>query len=136
MKNQLKLSILGASGRMGSTIISEALESKRVILHSVSEIKNHKWIGRDIGQIMYGKNNNVIVSENLHKSIEGSDAVIDFTQPDNTVYCSNLCADLGAAHIIGTTGFNENQENEILNSSIRTPIVKAGNMSLGVNMLT
>ena len=59
MKNQLKLCVLGASGRMGSTIISEALESNRVMLHSVSERKNHKWVGRDIGQILYGKNNNV-----------------------------------------------------------------------------
>ena len=136
MKNQLKLCILGASGRMGSTIISEAIESKQVILHSVSEMKDHKWVGRDIGQILNGKNNNVIVSDNLHQSLEGSDAVIDFTQPANTVFCSNMCATLGLAHIIGTTGFNENQENEILTSSSKIPIVKEGNMSLGINMLT
>ena len=136
MKNQFKLSILGASGRMGSTIINEALESKSVILHSVSEMKSHKWIGQDIGQILRGKNNNVIVSENLMESIEGSDAVIDFTRPANTVYCSNICANLGIAHIIGTTGFNENQENKIFTSSGKIPIVKAGNMSLGISMLT
>ena len=136
MKNQLKLCVLGASGRMGSTIISEALESNRVMLHSVSERKNHQWVGRDIGKIMNGKNNNIIVSDNLHASLEGSDAVIDFTQPANTVYSSNICATLGVAHIIGTTGFNENQEKEILTSASRIPIVKAGNMSLGINMLT
>ena len=56
MKKQLKLCVLGASGRMGSTIISEALASKRVMLHSVSEMKNHEWVGRDIGQILNGKN--------------------------------------------------------------------------------
>ena len=136
MKNRLKLCVLGASGRMGSTIISEALESNRVILHSVSEMKNHKWVGRDIGKIMNGKNNNIIVSDNFHESLEGSDAAIDFTRPANTVYSSNICANLGVAHIIGTTGFNENQEKEILTSSSRIPIVKAGNMSLGINMLT
>ncbi len=136
MKNQLKLSVLGASGRMGSTIITEALESNRVILHSVSEMRNHKLIGKDIGQILYGKNNNVIIKDNLHDSLNGSDAVIDFTQPDNTVLCSNICAALGVAHIIGTTGFNEKQEAEILASSSKIPIVKAGNMSLGINMLT
>ena len=136
MKNQLKLCILGASGRMGSTIISEVIESKQVMLHSVSEMKDHKWVGRDIGHILNGKNNNVIVSDNLHQTLEGSDVVIDFTQPANTVYCSNMCATLGVAHIIGTTGFNENQEKEILTSSSRIPIVKAGNMSLGINMLT
>ena len=136
MKNQLKLCVLGASGRMGSTIINETLESKRVMLHSVLEMKNHKWVGRDIGQILYGKNNNVIVSDNLHESLEGCDAVIDFTQPENTVHCSRLCTSLEVAHIIGTTGFNENQENEILTFSNKIPIVKAGNMSMGINVLT
>ena len=135
MENKLKLCILGASGRMGSTIISEVLESKRLILHSVSEMKDHKWIGRDIGQILYGKDNSVTVSENLDESLKEIDAVIDFTQPDNTVHCSDICASLGVAHIIGTTGFNDKQENEILASSKKIPIVKAGNMSLGINMV-
>ncbi len=136
MKNLLKLCVLGGSGRMGSTILSEALDSKLVMLHSVLEVKSHKWIGRDIGHILNGKNNNVIVSDDLNESLLGCDAVIDFTQPINTVNCSNICAKLGVAHIIGTTGFDENQENEILSSSSKIPIVKTGNMSLGINILT
>jgi len=136
MKNQIKLSVLGASGRMGSTIIDAVLKSNLVKLHSVSEVKKHNWIGRDLGEILHGKKNNIVVSDDLSESLKECDAVIDFTQPKNTVDCSKICAHLGVAHIIGTTGFNEDQNNEILNLSKKSTIVKAGNMSLGINLIT
>jgi 4-hydroxy-tetrahydrodipicolinate reductase len=136
MKDNLKISVLGASGTMGSAVIREVLKTNDLKLHSVSEVYGHSWIGKDLGEVLFGKEKNITVSDDLSNSLLDCDVAIDFTQPQNTVACSKICAQLGVSHIIGTTGFSEKQDLEILNASKKTTIVKAGNMSLGINLLT
>ena len=136
MKNRFKVTVLGASGRMGSQIIRKVTESSTMDLHFVVEHKGHNWIGQDCGEKLLGRENGVLVTDNLKLALEGAKAVIDFSTPDTSLECIKICEQTETAHVIGTTGFDLAQENEIFEHSKKVVVVKAGNMSLGVNLLT
>ena len=136
MKNRFKVTVLGASGRMGSQIIRRVTEISTIDLHFVVEHKGHNWIGQDCGEKLLGRENGVLVTDNLKLALEGAEAVIDFSTPDTSLECIKICEQTETAHVIGTTGFDLAQENEIFEHSKKVVVVKAGNMSLGVNLLT
>ena len=106
MKNRFKVSVLGASGRMGSKIIKKITESSTIDLHFGVEHKGHGWIGQDCGEKLLGRANNVLITDDLKLALEGAEAVIDFSMQEISEYAE------------------------------RVVIVKAGNMSLGINVLT
>ena len=135
-ENRFKVSVLGASGRMGSKIIKKITESSTIDLHFVVEHKGHGWIGQDCGEKLLGRPNNILITDDLKLALEGAEAVIDFSTPDTSLECVKVCAQTDTAHVIGTTGFDLDQENEISEYAERVVIVKAGNMSLGINVLT
>ena len=136
MKNHFKVSVLGASGRMGSQIIKRVNESLNIDLHCVVEHKGHNWIGQDCGEKLLGTENNIIVTDDLNLAVSSADAVIDFSTPDNSLECLKICTHNNTAHIIGTTGFDSSQESKINGYAEKVVVVKAGNMSLGINILT
>ena len=136
MKNRFKVTVLGASGRMGSQIIRRVTEISTIDLHFVVEHKGHNWIGQDCGEKLLGRENGVLVTDNLKLALEGAEAVIDFSTPDTSLECIKICEKTETAHVIGTTGFDLAQENEIFEHSKKVVVVKAGNMSLGINLLT
>ena len=76
-----------------------------------------------------------MVTDNLKLALEGAEAVIDFSTPDTSLECIKICEQTETAHVIGTTGFDLAQENQIFEHSKKVVVVKAGNMSLGVNLL-
>ena len=84
MKNRYKVTVLGASGRMGSQIIRKVTESSTMDLHFVVEHKEHNWIGQDCGEKLLGSENGVLVTDNLKLALEGATAVIDFSTPDTS----------------------------------------------------
>ena len=136
MKNHFKVSVLGASGRMGSQIIKRVNESSNMDLHSVVEHKGHNWIGYDCGEKLLGGENNILVTDDLNLALESADVVIDFSTPDTSLECLKICTQNNTAHVIGTTGFDSRQESKITGYAERVVVVKAGNMSLGINVLT
>ena len=71
----------------------------------------------------------------VDKAFKKADLIIDFTVPDCTMEILKIASQLKKRVVIGTTGFNRNQENQIKKYSKKIPILKAGNMSLGVNLL-
>ncbi len=135
MSNLPSIAIVGASGRMGKMLIRTVQESETATLGGVSERAGHDWIGRDIGSCMGGATNGVIVSDDPATVIENADAVIDFTAPAASVAHAALAAQTGTPLIIGTTGFTDSDLAAIANSAQKTVIMRAGNMSLGVNLL-
>jgi len=76
------------------------------------------------------------VSDDPAVAFHGAQAVLDFTAPSATIAFARAAAEAGAAHIIGTTGFSKEDLAAIAESAKKTVIVRAGNMSLGVNLLT
>lgn len=128
--------ITGASGRMGQMLIGQVSASDRVHLAGAVERAGHAWVGQDIGVAMGGTAVGVIVTDNAAKAMQDAQAVIDFTAPEATLAFAKIAADAGVVHVIGTTGMTDAQIGELDGPAKQTVIVRAGNMSLGVNLLT
>ncbi|EAP82215.1 dihydrodipicolinate reductase [Sulfitobacter sp. NAS-14.1] len=121
---------------MGQMLIGQVSASDRVHLAGAVERAGHAWVGQDIGVAMGGTAVGVIVTDNAAEAMQGAQAVIDFTAPEATLAFAKIAADAGVVHVIGTTGMTDAQIGELDGPAKQTVIVRAGNMSLGVNLLT
>lgn len=127
--------ITGASGRMGQSLIRELGGSDKLRLVGAIERPGHDWIGRDLGEAMGGPSLGVAVEDEPLEAFARAQAVIDFTSPEATVANAALAAQARAVHVIGTTGLTEDDLAKIDAAARHAVIVRAGNMSLGVNLL-
>lgn len=130
------ITITGASGRMGQMLLKTVLDSDRARLVGAVERSGHAWVGCDVGEAMGGQANGIIVTDDPLEAFAISQAVIDFTTPAATLEFAALTAQARAVHIIGTTGMNAAEIEQLEPASRHAVIVRAGNMSLGVNLLT
>lgn len=128
--------ITGASGRMGQMLINTVMGSDKCKLVGAVERAGHDWIGRDVGEAMGGMPNGVIVTDDALEAFSHAQAVIDFTAPAATVAFSTLAAQAHCVHVIGTTGMTDDDIAKLGAAAHHCTIVRAGNMSLGVNLLT
>ncbi|WP_339772879.1 4-hydroxy-tetrahydrodipicolinate reductase [uncultured Pseudosulfitobacter sp.] len=135
MADTIGIAVTGASGRMGQMLIRTITETDGVHLAAAIERTGHDWVGQDVGQAMGGAASGVVVTDDAAQAIATADVVIDFTAPEATLAFSAICADAGVAHVIGTTGMTDAQIAELQPASQSCAIVRAGNMSLGVNLL-
>ena len=129
------LVVTGASGRMGQTLIRLAGASDKLRLVGCVERAGHPWIGRDVGEAMGGAAVGVKVTDDPLEAFARAQAVVDFTSPSATVEFAALAAQARAVHVIGTTGLEAEHLAKIDAASRHAVIVRAGNMSLGVNLL-
>ena len=122
--NKIKLTITGCLGRMGQQLVKSSKNSKNFKLVSLTEnrIINKKISGLrpQLNSVSAFKNTNVIV---------------DFTIPKCTLEILRIASKLKKRVVIGTTGFSKKEENLIKKYSKKIPILRAGNMSLGINLL-
>lgn len=128
--------ITGVSGRMGQMLVQEVTASDRMTLVGALEREGHDWIGRDLGEAMGAAALGVKVEDDPLEAFARAQAVIDFTAPAATVHFADLAAQARAVHVIGTTGLSEDDLTRIKAAARHAVIVRAGNMSLGVNLLT
>ena len=121
---KINLSITGCMGRMGQQLIKSSKNNKNFKIVSLTESKiiNKKIVGVKLGL------NNI-------DSFKNTNVIIDFTVPKCTLEILKIASSLKKKVIIGTTGFSKKDENIIKKFSKKIPILKAGNMSLGVNLL-
>lgn len=136
MAHSPKIAILGASGRMGQMLIQTIQNSDAATLVAVADRVGSDWVGRDLGACLGASDMGLVVSDDAKATIAAADAVIDFTSPAATVAHADLAAQSRTAHIIGTTGMTDAELAAIAGAAQHTAIVRAGNMSLGVNLLT
>ncbi|MDO5632133.1 MAG: 4-hydroxy-tetrahydrodipicolinate reductase [Paracoccus sp. (in: a-proteobacteria)] len=127
--------ITGCSGRMGQMLVRAVIESPDARLSGALERPGSAWIGRDLGEAMGGAPLGVTVSDDPVEVIAGAQAVIDFTAPAATVAFAELTAQARAVHVIGTTGLSDDDLALIAAAARHAPVIRAGNMSLGVNLL-
>lgn len=127
--------ITGASGRMGQMLINELQGSDKLRLIGAVERAGHDWIGRDLGEAMGGSAMGVVVIDDALEAIAPAQIVIDFTTPEATLSHAELTAQARAVHVIGTTGFTDDQLAKLEAAARHATVVRAGNMSLGVNLL-
>ena len=111
-------------GRMGQQIIKSAKLDKKFKIQSLTENKliNKKILGKKL-------------QLNSEEAFKKTDVIIDFTIPKCTFEVLKIALKLKKKVVIGTTGFSRNEENIIKSFSKKIPILKAGNMSLGINLL-
>ena len=122
--SKVNLAITGCMGRMGQQLIKSSKTDKNFKLTTVTE---NKLINKKIAGIK--------LSLNDEKSLKNVDLIIDFTVPKCTFEILKIASKLKKRVVIGTTGFNKKEEDLIKKFSKKIPILKAGNMSLGINLL-
>lgn len=128
--------VTGASGRMGQMLIRMVLESDAARLAGAVDRPGHDWIGLDVGEAMGGSAVGVTIVDDPLEPFARAQAVLDFTTPTSSLEYAAMCAQTRAVHVIGTTGFTEDQIASLEPAARHAVIVRAGNMSLGVNLLT
>jgi len=121
---KINLAISGCMGRMGQQLIK-----------SLNKNKNFKLVTLTENRLVNKKFNKIQPELNSEKAFKKTDVIIDFTVPNCTLDILKIASRLKKRVITGTTGFTRNQENKIKKYSKKIPILKAGNMSLGVNLL-
>ena len=118
------LAITGCMGRMGQQIIKSAKKDNKVKLVTLTENK-----------IINKKIHGIKIDLNTEQAFKKADIIIDFTIPKCTFQVLKIASKLKKRVVIGTTGFTKKEENLIKKYSKNIPILKAGNMSLGINLL-
>src|SRR5271163_4992691 len=131
----MRVVIAGAGGRVGRTLISAIAASKGLTLAGAVDAPGSAVIGRDAGELAGLGPNGVKVVSDVASLLKQADGLIEFTIPAATLAFAELTAAAGLVHVIGTTGHSAEEEAVIAEAATRAPIVKSGNMSLGVNLL-
>ncbi len=128
--------VTGVSGRMGRMLVQEIAASDRLRLAGAVERTGHDWVGRDLGTAMGGTETGILITDDAEAALAEAQVVIDFTAPEATIAFGRLAASRGLVHVIGTTGFTDDQITALEEASQGAVQIRAGNMSLGVNLLT
>ena len=130
---KIKVIVFGAAGRMGSRIVSLAVESGQFDIVGAVESGKHPDIGKDIGPLAASQPLGVILLDAPPKL--AVDVVIDFSMPQATDIVIDYCLENKVALVSGTTGLSEKQKDRIKAASKQIPIIYATNMSVGMNVL-
>ena len=121
---KINLAITGCMGRMGQQLIKSYKKDKSFKLVSLTE---NRFVNKKI--------NGITPDLNTENALKKANVIIDFTIPECTFELLKIASKLKKRVVIGTTGFTKKEENLIKKYSRKIPILKAGNMSLGINLL-
>lgn len=132
----MRLAIIGAAGRMGRTLTRVVHETDGCEVAGGLEQPGSEAIGADMGVLAGIGELGVAVGDDPLELFTQVDGIIDFTSPAATIHFATLTAQARIVHVIGTTGCSAEDETKLAAAGRHARIVKAGNMSLGVNLLT
>ena len=133
--SDMKIAILGAAGRMGQALTRAVAATDGCILAGGVEAKGSPATGRDLGEMAGLPTLGIAITDDPLPVFASVDGVLDFTSPKATVGFAVLSAQARIVHVIGTTGLGADDQAKIEAAARHAAIVKAGNMSLGVNLL-
>jgi 4-hydroxy-tetrahydrodipicolinate reductase len=130
----LKVVIAGCSGRMGHALLEGVFADTELVLHGALDRADSPQVGRDAGE-QFGKSTGVKISHDIEAVLVGADVLVDFTRPEPSLEYLAACRKAGVKLVIGTTGFNAEQKQQIEAAAKDIGIVFAPNMSVGVTLL-
>ena len=133
--DDMRLAVMGAAGRMGLALTRAVTETDGLTVAGGIEAPGSEAIGRDIGELAGLGSLGVQITDSPLDLIVNVDGILDFTAPAATVEFAALAAQARIVHVIGTTGLDDADEEKLAAAARHATIVKAGNMSLGVNLL-
>src|SRR5699024_5985312 len=133
--DSVAIAVAGCAGRMGRMLVHAVDERADCRLVGATVRPGHGWAGRDLGEAMGGAARGLEVTHDPLPVFARAHAVLDFTSPDATVEHADLAAQARLVHVIGTTGFGDAHFRRLSAAARHAVIVRAGNMSQGVNLL-
>ncbi len=133
--SDMSIAVMGAAGRMGLELVRAIHGAEGCRVAGGIEPNGSAAIGQDIGQLAGLAPLGIAVTSDPLDLIAKVDAIVDFTAPAATVEFAGLAANARIVHVIGTTGLSPSDEEAVAAAARHATIVKAGNMSLGVNLL-
>lgn len=126
---------MGAGGRMGRALTMAAINNPDTEIAGAIEQPNSPHMGVDVGTLNNLGPIGIKVTDDPLEIFTKVDGILDFTNPAATLKFAELTAQARIVHVIGTTGFTPEDEEKLIPASRHATIIKAGNMSLGVNLL-
>lgn len=133
--SDMRLVVVGASGRMGRALIKAVTETSGVMVHAAIDQPGSSVLGTDAGTLAGLSELGIPVTDDPLAAFAKAEGVLDFTAPAASVQYADLAAQARIVHIIGTTGMTEADQERLKAAARHARIVKSGNMSLGVNLL-
>ncbi len=131
--SELKVIVVGASGRMGRMLVRAVTEAKGVVLAGATERSGSPFVGRDAGELAGVETLGIRLVDNINDCAK-ADVLIDFTTPVATLQHAVFVAERGMGIVIGTTGFAAEQLQQLQDRLSNSPVVMAANYSVGVNL--
>lgn len=132
---EMRLTVVGAAGRMGGALIRAISQMEGVRLSAAVERAGSPAIGQDCGVLAGLQANGIVVTDDALAAFAATDGVLDFTAPAASCHFAELAAQARIVHVIGTTGLGEDDLAAIRPAARHARVVQSGNMSLGVNLL-
>jgi len=129
----LRVIVVGASGRMGRMLVRAVTESGYACVVGATERSGSEWVGRDAGELAGVETLGVRLVDDVNTCPE-SDVLIDFTAPKATLKHAAFVADRNISMVIGTTGFEPDQLQQLRDTLSGSAVVMAANYSVGVNL--
>ena len=130
----VRIAIAGAAGRMGKMLIEAVSMHPEAQLGAAIERSESDSLGLDAGAVAGVAVNGVTIVDQLQAVVNDFDVLIDFTAPQATLANAQLCEENKKQLVIGTTGFDQQQEQTLLSVAENIPLCKASNYSTGVNV--
>lgn len=134
--SKMKIAVTGAAGRMGRELIRAVHGRDECVLAGAVEQEGSLALGQDAGLLAGLGKLGVLITDDAPELFAKVDAVLDFTMPAASVDFAGLAANARIVHVLGTTGLSAGDEAKVGAAARHAVIVRSGNMSLGVNLLT
>ncbi len=131
----MRLCVVGAAGRMGQMLVRQIAQHPDCELGAATE-RAGNVVGKDAGELAGVGRLGIAITDDADAAIASCQAVIDFTTPVASLRHAEIAARHGVAMVMGTTGLEPAHDEIVRRAAERIAIVKSGNMSLGVNLLT
>jgi 4-hydroxy-tetrahydrodipicolinate reductase len=129
-----RIAITGAAGRMGRSLIEACQQTDGMEVSIALEHPESSLLGSDAGDLAGIGKLGVLVGSDLAAVTADFDVLIDFTRPGPTLANLEICRKAGRRMVIGTTGFSDEQRQQIAMAANDIAVVFAPNMSVGVNL--
>lgn len=127
-QTQVRIAVLGASGRMGQALVQAALAVPAVQLTTAID----RWDSPDLGEEVGA---GISLAHDLNAAVGSFDVVVDFSTPEATLSALEICRQQRKAAVIGTTGFSPEQRKQIEAAAREIPVCQSANFSVGVNVV-
>lgn len=132
--SQIPFAVMGF-GRMGQSIVKHAIDFPHLRLTAVLDLASSPHLGKRVGDVLHDVNSDAPIEFSINAIPKETKVIIDFSSPSGTEASLAYCEQTGCALVSGTTGIKDAQRERMLTQNLGFPLLYAGNMSLGVNLL-